>query len=148
MLNQVVVLAEIVLKQCRCHLLRQCRRRPLGAAGHQPQIGAGLVKQRQLALVAAVTAIAHGFGQIQEPPQQLQRQIGIVGGNRPRNRLALPIEIRQQGIAPLLIQPTAGTLHRRQPLAHFLRHLQWPLLLRQRQPQRPPCRRIALGVLQ
>jgi hypothetical protein len=47
----------------------------------------------------------------------------IVSGNRPRNRLALPIEIRQQGIAPLLIQPTAGTLHRSQPLAHLLRHL-------------------------
>ena len=72
-LNQVVVLAEIVLQQRCGHLLRQGRSRPLGAAGHLPQVGAGLVKQRQLALVAAVTAIAHGFGQIQEPPQQLQR---------------------------------------------------------------------------
>jgi hypothetical protein len=71
-----------------------------------------------------------------------------MGANRPRNRLALLIEISQQGIAPLLIQPTAGTLHRRQPLAHLLRHLQRSLLLRQRQPQRPPRRRIALGVLQ
>ena len=71
-----------------------------------------------------------------------------MGGNWPRNRLALPIEIRQQRIAPLLIQPTAGTLHRSQPLAHLLRHLQRPPLLRQRQPQRPPRRRIALGVLQ
>jgi hypothetical protein len=72
----------------------------------------------------------------------------IVGGNWPRNRLALPIEIRQQGITPLLIQPAAGGLHRSQPPTHLLRHLQRPPLLRQCQPQRPPRRRIALGVQQ
>ena len=35
-LNQVVVLAEIVLQQRCGHLLRQGRRRPLGAAGDLP----------------------------------------------------------------------------------------------------------------
>jgi hypothetical protein len=66
-------------------------------------------------------------------------------GDRSANRLALPFQLPQQLIALVIVKQAAGASDAGQPLAELPRHLQWPLLLRQGQPQQPLAGVVALA---
>jgi hypothetical protein len=65
--------------------------------------------------------------------------------DRSTNRLALPLQLPHQLIALVIIKQALGAGDAGQPLAQLPRHLQWPLLLGQRQPQQPLAGVIALA---
>ena len=68
-----------------------------------------------------------------------------MGRDRSADRLALPLQLPQQLIALVVVEQAAGAGDAGQPLAQLPRHLQWPLLLGQRQPQQPLAGVVALA---
>ncbi len=141
----MIILTVIITIECSKDAIGQSDRIGLRRLRERAEIAAPPAKDVADYPVAVIAALVHGFGQIHEPPHQLQRLGGIDLRDLIDNRTALRFEIGSEiaHLAPIREGARTGDLG--EPLAHLRRHGLWRLMGGELQPQSPLRRRITLG---
>ena len=140
-----IELAVAVANHRRIHLIGESLATARGLAGHLSKAGAHLMEPITHNAIAGIAAFYQPFRQLQQLPQQLHRQGGVIGRDRSAERLAMTLQLLQQIIALVVVEQAARAGDAGEPLAQLPHHLPRPLVLRHRQPQQPLTGVVALA---
>jgi hypothetical protein len=116
-LDQPVVLAVAVRGDRLEHPVGEPHRIGGGLGGDSTEIAAGLAEHVADIAAAVVDAIEDRLGQLQESPQQLERQIGAAVGHLVEDQLALQVEVLHEGRPLLPVDEGPRLAQRGKPLA-------------------------------
>jgi hypothetical protein len=116
-LDELIVLAVVVGRDRLEHPVGELHRVGSGLEGDGAEIAAGPAEHVADVAPTVVDAVQDRLGQPQEPPQQLERQIGAGLGHLLHDQLPLQVEVLHEGAPLLPVDEGPGLPQRGEPLA-------------------------------